>query len=67
MSVPEPVPEVVAFYIRPVLQLQYESTAMERQFPSLSGVATLRPGVNLSFATAASSVSNSMPILELNS
>jgi hypothetical protein len=27
MSVPEPAPEVVALYRRPVLQLQYESTA----------------------------------------
>ena len=34
MSVPEYVPEVVESYIRPVLQLQYESTAIWRQFPS---------------------------------
>ena len=34
MSVPERVPEIVALYRGPVLQLLYESTAMERQFLS---------------------------------
>jgi hypothetical protein len=29
MSVPEPVPEIVALYRTSVLQLQYESTAIE--------------------------------------
>ena len=33
MSVPEPVPEIIGLYRGPVLQLQYESTAMKSQFP----------------------------------
>jgi hypothetical protein len=39
MSVPESVPEIVAFCIRTVLQLQYESTAIQHRFPSSRGDA----------------------------
>jgi hypothetical protein len=43
MSVPERVPENIALYRRPVLQLQYESTAINRQFPCIFSLCTRTP------------------------